>query len=515
MSKRTVASLAAALVLTPLGIAAVGDLDRTFGGDGTVVTDVGGDDYPSDVVVQRDGKIVVVGVSFLPIGSAFVITRYTASGALDRTFGDGGISRPDFGGLGWGMAVASQADGKIVVAGQGTRPGGNFDFVLARYNADGSLDASFDGDGRVFTDFGYSDGAYGLAIQPDGKIVAVGNARSGSVTRHERIRSCALQPGRQPRRKLRRRRKVLTAFTPLTDVAVDAVVQPDGKIVVGGYAGFSFTPPHNPHYALARYNADGSLDAGFDGDGKVESSSGTYTEDLALQGDGKILLAGNGITRYNRNGSVDSSFGEGGKALPDGSVRALLLQSDAKIIAAQSSGADFGLVRLDTRGRPDASFGGGGVVTDVGPGTDDLPTAAALQRDRRIVVAGSAAVRGQPADFAVARYLNPAPPQCVVPNVRGKTLRIARRTVARGRCAVGRVTRKFSPRVRRARPPNVRGKSLRIARRSVARGRCAVGRVKRKLSTRVKAGRVISQSRRPGLRLPVGSRVNLVISKGR
>ena len=112
MSKRTVASLAAALVLTPLGIAAVGDLDRTFGGDGTVVTDVGGDDYPSDVAVQRDGKIVVVGVSILPTGSAFVMTRYTASGALDRTFGDGGISRPDFGGLGWGMAVATKRTGR-------------------------------------------------------------------------------------------------------------------------------------------------------------------------------------------------------------------------------------------------------------------------------------------------------------------------------------------------------------------------------------------------------------------
>ena len=109
MSKWTVASLAAALVLTPLGIAAGGDLDRTFGGDGTVVTDVGGDDCPSDVAVQRDGKIVVVGVSILPTGSAFVITRYTASGALDRTFGDGGISRPDFD-LGWGMAVATQAE---------------------------------------------------------------------------------------------------------------------------------------------------------------------------------------------------------------------------------------------------------------------------------------------------------------------------------------------------------------------------------------------------------------------
>jgi uncharacterized delta-60 repeat protein len=477
MSKWTVASLAAALVLTPLGIAAVGDLDRTFDGDGKVVTDVGGDDYPSDVAVQRDGKIVVVGVSILTVSSAFVITRYTASGALDPTFGGGGIIRPDFG-LSWGMAVANQADGKIVVAGQGARPGGNFDFVLARFNADGSLDASFDGDGRVFTDFGHSDGANGLAIQPDGKIVAVGNARSGTSRDTNEFGVARYNPDGSLDASFDGDGKVLTAFTPLTDSAVDAVVQPDGKIVVGGYAGFSFTPPHDQHYALARYNADGSLDAGFDGDGKVTTVPSTYAEDVALQGDGKILLAGRQVLRYNRDGSLDSSFGEGGKAnTGDMSVRAVLVQPDAKIIAIGNAGIDFAIMRLGSKGNVDQSFGGGRVVTDIGPGTDDLPAAAALQRDRRIVVAGSAAVRGQPSNFALARYLNPAPPQCVVPNVRGKTLRIARRTVARGRCAVGRVTRKFSK--------------------------------------RVKKGRVISQSRRPGLRLPVGSRVNLVLSKGR
>ena len=101
------------------------------------------------------------------------------------------------------------------------------------------------------------------------------------------------------------------------------------------------------------------------------------------------------------------------------------------------------------------------------------PRSSLIENRRRRILR----VRGQRANLALARYLNPAPPQCVVPNVRGKTLRIARRTVSRGRCRVGRVTRK--------------------------------------LSTRMKKGRVISQSRRPGLRLPVGSRVNLILSKGR
>jgi serralysin len=365
-----------------------------------------------------------------------------------------------------------------VVAGLGLLPNRSSDFVLARYNADGSLDASFDGDGRVITDFGFADSAYALSIQSDGKIIAAGNARSSLSRDSNEFGVARYNSDGSLDASFDGDGRVLTAVTPLTDVAVDAVVQPDGKIVVGGYANFSFEPPHQPDYALARYNADGSLDAGFDGDGKVTTTPATYAEDVALQPDGKILLAGRQVVRYNRDGSLDSSFGERAKVVTDGMlVRAVLVQPDAKIIAVGETANDFAVMRLDSKGNVDHSFGGGRVVTDMGPGTDDFPGAAALQTDRRIVVAGSAAVRGQPSNFAVARYLNPAPLQCVVPNVRGKTLRIARRTVARGRCAVGRVMRRFSK--------------------------------------RMKKGRVISQSRRPGLRLPVGSRVNLVLSKGR
>jgi uncharacterized delta-60 repeat protein len=473
------AALAAALVLTPLAIGAAGDLDRTFDGDGKVVTDVGGDDFPYDVAVQRDGKIVVVGSSYGPSTSGFVIARYTAGGALDSSFGGAGILRPDLGGsFSSGSALAIQSDGKIVAAGQGARPGGGSDFVLGRFNADGSFDASFDGDGRVFTDFGFVEAVLGLAIQPDGKIVAVGYARRSSSRDSYEFGVARYNPDGGLDASFDGDGRVITSFTPLTDIAVDVVVQPDGKIVVAGYAGYTFEPPNTSDFALARYNADGSLDSGFDGDGKVVTTTGRSAEDVALQADGKILLGGQWITRYTPQGSIDSSFGVGGKVVPnDMSVRALLVQPDGKIIAVGESGADFALMRLNSKGHVDDSFGGGRVDTDMGPGTDDWASSAAFQLDRRIVVAGSAAVRFQPSNFAVARYLNPAPPQCVVPNVRGKTLRIARRTVARGRCAVGRVMRKFSK--------------------------------------RMKKGRIISQSRRPGLRLPVGSRVNLVISKGR
>jgi uncharacterized delta-60 repeat protein len=470
-----VASLAAALVLTPLAIGAAGDLDRTFDRDGKVVTDFGAEDYPFDVAVQRDGKIVVVGVSYLTTGSAFWIARYTVAGALDASFGSGGIIRPDFGAYGSGNAVIIQADGKIVVAGQaGILPDATSDFALARHNPNGSLDASFDGDGRVFTDFGFGDVANALSIQRDGKIIAAGIVRSSSSRDAGEFGVARYNPDGSLDASFDGDGRVLTAFTSLTDSAVDAVVQPDGKIVVGGYAGWSWEPPRNLEYALARYNANGSLDAGFNGDGKVTTTPGTYTSDVALQTDGKILLAGRQVLRYNRDGGLDSSFGAGGK-LPDAEASALLVQPDAKIIAVGNARGDFSIARLHPSGQVDGSFGVG--LTDFGPGTDDFASAAALQPDRKIVVAGSSSVRGERANLALARYLNPPSPRCVVPNVRGKTLLIARRSVTRGRCAVGRVTRKFSKRVQK--------------------------------------GRVISQSRRPGLGLPVGSRVNLVLSKGR
>ena len=121
------------------------------------------------------------------------------AGELDTSFDGDGKVLTDFGGPDEGWAVAVQGDGKIVMAGS-TTTGTAVDFALARYNADGSLDTSFDGDGKVVTDFGGGDVAVDVAIQSDGKIVAAGS--SG-----QRLRGCALQRGRQPRHELRRRRQ--------------------------------------------------------------------------------------------------------------------------------------------------------------------------------------------------------------------------------------------------------------------------------------------------------------------
>ena len=123
------------------------------------------------MALQADGKIVAVGGA----GGDFALARYNPNGSLDTSFSGDGKQRTDFGG-GFDVAtgVALQADGKIVaVGGAGGGATGN-DFALARYNPNGSLDTSFSGDGKRRTDFGGSDVATAVALQGDGKIVAVG-----------------------------------------------------------------------------------------------------------------------------------------------------------------------------------------------------------------------------------------------------------------------------------------------------------------------------------------------------
>jgi uncharacterized delta-60 repeat protein len=487
---RRFALLGAALVVVPIAVAAGGNLDPSFSGDGKVLTDVGDIDFAEDVAIQRDGKIVVVGWSQSADSTVLFVARYLPSGALDTPFGIGGVVRTRAGGYAAGFAVAIQQDGKIVAAGDGQDGSAQTDFMLARYNADGTPDTSFDGDGLAFANFDFGGSANGVTIQPDGKIVAVGSASvrstpgpSGEFAVARFDTDGSLDTGFDGDG------RVLTSFTPVADSAVDVAVQPDGKIVVGGYAGLTFRGPFNserPDYALARYNAGGSLDASFDGDGKTITSGGTcpgstpcLAGDLSLQAGGKILLAGGRVARYNRDGTLDSAFGQGGRASPGLYARAVLVQPDGKVVAAGDTAPpqnDFAVARLLPNGRRDRGFG---AVTDLSRGSDTA-FAAAFQRDRRIVVAGTAEVRTSPDqlfDAAVVRYLNPAPPRCVVPNVRRMALRAARRSIARSRCRTGRVSRTASRRLSR--------------------------------------GRVISQTPRSGTRLPVGGKVNLVVSKGR
>ena len=231
-------SLAGVLLLLAAAVAAPaqaapGDLDLTFSGDGKQTTDFGfGVASAAATVRQPDGKIIAVGADEGHAGSNFALARYNADGTLDTSFSGDGKQTTEFGGEDRATAVALQGDGKIVAVGEG---GGSFflpDFALARYNPNGSLDTSFSGDGKQTTDFGGpdGDGATGVAIQGDGKIVAVGyggTQRDFVVARYDPNGSLDTSFGSGPQ----------TTDFGGSDVARGVAIQSDGKIVVGGPRG--------------------------------------------------------------------------------------------------------------------------------------------------------------------------------------------------------------------------------------------------------------------------------------
>ncbi len=150
-----------------------GDLDLSFGGVGYVTTPIGnGADAGYGLVVQPDGKAVVGGYSHNGNNYDFALVRYNVNGTLDTTFdGDGKVTTPIGSGDDYGWAVALQSDGKILLGGFSFN-GSNEDLALVRYNSNGSLDTSFGTGGKVLTAVGTGrDEIRGIAIQPDGKIV--------------------------------------------------------------------------------------------------------------------------------------------------------------------------------------------------------------------------------------------------------------------------------------------------------------------------------------------------------
>lgn len=411
--------------------AAAGDLDLTFGSGGKVTTNFFNVFGPSvlnqarGVVVQPDGKVIAVGLasslstSFV---SGFALIRYNNDGSLDASFGSGGKAFTNFFRGAEAEAVALQPDGKIVVVGSAFQPSlfSNLTFAVARFNSDGSLDSSFGTGGLVTTDF-FTDQfgqAMGLAIQPDGKIIAVGIVAVPNtlfdfgIARYNADGSLDLTFGVGG--------KVMTDFFGHEDFARDVALQADGKIVVLG----DMMSPNSVFIpGLARYNPDGTLDPSFGTGGKVSSDLGFnrhISSGLALQSDGKIVAAGIGseqfdslgfILRYNTDGSPDMTFGVQSQVfltfVPF--IEDMVVQPDDKIVVAGTndsfSGTDFGLARLNRDGSLDLSFGTNAHVFTDFLGSTDQAFAVALGPDGKIVAAGRAVDASLNTEyFAVARY---------------------------------------------------------------------------------------------------------------
>src|SRR6266568_5811537 len=352
--------------------AAGGDLDPTFGTGGQVTTDFNrSTDIANAVALQPDGKLVVVGQTYKHndyTGEDFAVARYNTDGTLDATFGVNGKVRTDFPGL---AAVASsvviQPDGKIVVAG-GAFPNFTFlgDFKVVRYNSNGSLDTSFGDGGIVTTIFPEGSYAFDVALQADGKIIAAGT--------------------------------VFVDFIP-------------GE-------------PSNTDFALARYNPDGTPDAAFGNGGQVSTDFVGMEDDafsVLIQSDGKIVAVGSAnspatyydfaAVRYLSNGTIDTAFGVAGKVQTDfgdhnfDRARSAALQSDGKIVAAgfaisQNGGVqNFAVARYTSSGILDTTFSGDGKTQiDFGDCCQSA-NKVLLQSDGKIVTVGYANTEDSDSDF--------------------------------------------------------------------------------------------------------------------
>lgn len=290
-----------------------GQPDSTFDGDGVVVTQLepgSRNDNVNTVAVQPDGKIIAGGNS----NNNFVLVRYNVNGSLDASFNGTGIVRTPLPGSSVIYSVVVLSNGKILAGGSSNPAATLSDFTLARYNPNGSLDLTFDGDGIVTTDINTSssDILYSLAIQPDGKIAAAGSSNSDmAVVRYSADGT--------PDNSFNGNGKLLIDFGN-NEIAYSLAIQADGKLVAAGVSN-SITTFNT---AVARILPGGQPDNSFDLDGKVSTAVGDFDQfySVVIQQNAKIVASGTTyrsgtsdylIVRYNPDGSLDPGFDEDGK----------------------------------------------------------------------------------------------------------------------------------------------------------------------------------------------------------
>ncbi len=403
-----------------------GGLDSTFHGDGKGIYPLGMG--TASMILQPDGKIVVAGGGYPP---DFLMARVNSNGFLDNTFGQGGKVGLPFS-YSEGMSgsdryyvydgLAVQSDGKILVAGTIaiSNLDRNNDFAVARFNTDGTTDNSFGNSGMVSIDVAgnnTNDEAYAVEVQADGKILLAGYASNEAfaVVRFNTDGTIDNTFGSGG---------IASTVINATRWSVAMTIQPDGKILVAGTVGY---PADSADFAIVRYNIDGTLDNTFGSGGKmVDDLTGTddIAYSLALQADGKILVAGHApgtfnygyvlgefaLVRYNPDGIRDNSWLSQTTVVNDGARGiSVAIQQDGKAIVAgasitSSSGEEenFGLVRYNTDGTLDNTFGFGGIITTDFDGYEQGYDIA-IQPDGKIVVSGE---EDENDAIAIARYLS-------------------------------------------------------------------------------------------------------------
>ncbi len=404
-------------VLAPPVRATPGQLDPFFSGNGKQTA------YPKGatgyaVAIDKQGRILVAGYT-LGAKTDLALARFLPNGEPDPDFGGGdGRVVTNLGGTDYGFDVALQSDGKIVVAGERDF-NDRSQFAVARYGIRGVLDKSFSKDGKNFTGFGKKyQGASAVAIGASGNIILGGYTSNGSTSRWALAR---YRPNGSLDPHFGKRGKVTTDVSPTVEQIQDLRLAPGGKIVVAGYAETSLTP----RFAIGQYLSGGKLDRSFGHQGitTLDMTKGSDTAyGLARQSDGKLIVVGYvnrggasdwGMARFGAKGRLDKTFGNKGKVITAFGpaydyAYDVAVQSNGKIVVvgqATRDTAEFGVVRYKPNGGLDLTFGGDGkVLTDFFLG-DDVARGATLQANGKIVVAGTAG-GAHKSRLAVARYRN-------------------------------------------------------------------------------------------------------------
>jgi uncharacterized delta-60 repeat protein len=446
-SARTVAvvgALLAALVVGPAparGAAAhEGDFDDAFaqGGRARASFVSNGNDEGRAVALAPGGKIVVAGPTFNAAHNGYDmgVVRYNSDGTLDTTFAHGGLKSVSFGNDvdAEAHAVLVQPDGRVVVGGR--LLSGGFSWGLARLTPSGALDPTFGTGGRkVLSSVGSGlDGLTALVLQPDSKLVAVGSASGGTNLDFTTVR---LKPNGALDGTFGDGGIVRTSIGPGGDIAYSVLVQPDGKVLVGGGSAYVGTSSFQWAAVLLRYLPNGDPDPDWGTNGVTVTDLSTddneWVNGIVRASNGDVFGAGikspagvstNGglLVRYDSNGDLKPStvsLDTGWAAKPAfREIRALLRQRDGKLVAIGSvgNGNQFEVARYDRNFLPDPDFAGDGEQTlPFGAHDYDDAYAGALQRDGKLLVVGrtwtgvfDADAGGDVYNFATARLIGDA-----------------------------------------------------------------------------------------------------------
>ncbi|WP_301103425.1 putative Ig domain-containing protein [Propionivibrio sp.] len=405
---------------------------------GVVTTDGGSKtEWGYSVAAQADGKYLVSGTSLVNGYSDFTVLRYNSDGARDTSFdGDGQVTTALSAYTDDSYAVAVQADGRIVVGGFSYQ--GASDFSVARYNSDGSLDTSFSGDGKVTTDIRTNwDQAYSMALQADGKIVLAGFS-SGNSSSNSDFALVRYNTNGSLDTSFDGDGKAVSTAGYYQEYLTSVAIQANGKILAAGWG--ADADQNNYDFVVQRYNANGSLDTSFSGDGIITIDSGgtDIAHAVLAQADGKVLAFGTDssgafLLRYNVNGSPDAGFGANGRAEtavnPMQYGNSIALQADGKILLTGFYNNNLALARYNSNGSLDAGFGNAGLVTTAVSSLFSGGNSIKVLADGKIVVAGGKYTTDwSTTDFILARFNADGTPDTTF----GTDGHIADQTVSKG-----------------------------------------------------------------------------------